>query len=93
MSRPLSPNDPAYFLLEQGRNDPSKRSKVEVYKQGCHICEDPEFALMGLPLCYPCAQSTVDGNVQCGGHIAADDTICDTCGTCQQELLEKKTSH
>lgn len=26
---------------------------------------------MGLPLCYPC--------VKCGGHVAADDTVCDVC--------------
>lgn len=78
MSVPLKPDDPAYFMLEQGRNDPSKRSKPTVYKKGCYICEDEEFALMGLPLCYPCAK--------CGGHVPADDTVCDACGADQQEL-------
>ncbi len=69
MSKPMAVNDPAYFLLEQGLKDPSKRSKPEVFKEGCYICEDPEFSLMGLPLCYPCKT--------CGSHIAADDDRCD----------------
>jgi hypothetical protein len=45
---------------------------TDVYKVGCYICEDPSFARMGLPLCRPCAK--------CGGHVAADDTVCDDCG-------------
>lgn len=69
-------DDPAYFLLEQGRKDPSKRSKTTVYKEQCYICEDPEFALMGLPLCYPC--------YKCNGHVPADDSICSDCKTDQQ---------
>ena len=52
MSVPMQPTDPAYFLLEQGRKNPELRSKPTVYKKGCYICEDPEFAMMGLPLCY-----------------------------------------
>jgi hypothetical protein len=72
MSIPLKPDDPAYWMLEQGRNDPSKRSTTTVYRDGCYICEDPEFSLMGLPLCFPCHK--------CGGHVAADDTVCDDCG-------------
>lgn len=71
MSIPLRPDDPCYWMLEEGRRDPSKRSTTTVFKAGCYICEDPEFALMGLPLCYPCAK--------CGGHVAADDTICSDC--------------
>jgi len=46
MSIPMHPDDPAYWLLERGRNDPSQRSTTTVYKSGCYICEDPEFALM-----------------------------------------------
>jgi hypothetical protein len=72
MSIPLRPDDPCYWMLEQGRADPSKRSTTTVYRDGCYICEDPEFALMGLPLCYSCNK--------CGGHVAADDTVCNDCG-------------
>ena len=72
MSVPLKKHDPAYSLLEQGLKDPSKRSYTTVYNSNCYICSDPEFSLMGLPLCYPCEK--------CNGHVAADDTICDECG-------------
>jgi hypothetical protein len=50
------------------------------FKAGCYICEDIEFALMGLPLCYPCKY--------CQGHVAADDTICDECGKDQHDDTE-----
>lgn len=66
MSKPMSSDDPAYFLL----NGP--HSRPTIFKQGCYICEDIEFALMGLPLCRKCEH--------CGGHIAADDVRCDDCG-------------
>lgn len=65
MSKPLEKDDPCYFML----NGP--HTKPKIFKAGCYICEDIEFALMGLPLCYPC--------IKCGGHVAADDTICDDC--------------
>ena len=58
-------------MLEQGLKDPSKRTVTTVYDSSCYICEDPEFALMGLPLCYPC--------VKCQGHVPADDSICSVC--------------
>lgn len=74
----MKPGDPAYWMLEQGLNDPTKRTYTEVYKRGCFICEDPEFSLMGLPLCYACKS--------CGGHVPADDTVCDGCGVDQQDL-------
>jgi hypothetical protein len=61
------PDDPAYRLLM----DPNIKSTPTVYKRGCYICEDPEFAQMGLPLCKPCPR--------CGGHVAADDVECDDC--------------
>lgn len=76
MSVPLRPDDPAYWMLqrgidEQGNDVPNtgwvKESQVD--NSSCYICNDPEFALMGLPLCYPC--------VVCLGHTPADDTICD----------------
>lgn len=69
MSIPMHPDDPAYWLLERGLKDPSKRSTTTVYNPSCYICQDPEFALMGLPLCYPCSI--------CGAHVPADDSVCD----------------
>jgi len=72
MSVPLKKTDPAYRLLEQGRQNPEMRTVATVYKKDCYICEDPEFSLMGLPLCYPCWA--------CGGHVAADEGTCDACG-------------
>lgn len=77
MSVPMKKSDPAYWMLEEGLKDPSKRSKTIVYKKGCYICEDPEFSLMGLPLCYPCSK--------CGGHVPADGLVCDACGHDQEE--------
>ena len=72
MSRPLKPSDPAYFMLEEGLRNPAKCSKTTVFSEACYICRDPEFSLMGLPLCYPCKK--------CCGHVAADDSKCDDCG-------------
>lgn len=73
MSLPMKPSDPAYWMLEQGLADPSKRSKSNVAKKpNCYICLDPEYALMGLPLCFACHI--------CGSHVAADESECDTCG-------------
>jgi len=71
MSKPLDPFDPAYFLLKDGFT-----STPTVYKDDCYICEDPEFAQMGLPLCYACKY--------CGGHVAADSCVCDICGKDQR---------
>jgi hypothetical protein len=65
----MKPTDPAYFLLEQGRKDPSKRSTTTVFNPKCYICKDPEFALMGVSLCFPCGT--------CGAHVPADDSTCD----------------
>lgn len=60
-------DDPAYALLQD-----DVTSTPVVHRQGCYICEDPEFAQMGLPLCRRCQS--------CGGHVAADSTVCDECG-------------
>lgn len=59
--------DPAYWMLADGHV-----STPVIYRESCYICRDPEFAQMGLPLCRKCAA--------CGGHVAADDTVCDDCG-------------
>lgn len=99
MSQPLRPptgplahqqGDPAYWMLEQGRKDPSKRSKTTVHDPDCYICKDPEFSLMSLPLCYPCPVP-VDGS-PCGRHVAADDTECGIDGHDAQEQYMKEKS-
>lgn len=71
MSKSLPDNDPCQWMLHD-----EFTSKPTVHKDGCYICEDPEFVQMGLPLCYPCQY--------CGGHVAADAIICDNCNKEQQ---------
>jgi hypothetical protein len=66
MSIPLKPDDPTMCLLRD-----NVVSIPKIFRKGCYICEDPEFALMGLPLCRVCEL--------CGGHIPADDSYCDDC--------------
>lgn len=73
VSNQMTPSDPAYWMLTD-----SHVSTPTVHSDNCYICNDPEFAQMGLPLCKPC--------VTCGGHVAADDNICDDCGADQYEL-------
>lgn len=73
------PDDPAMVLL----SDPNVFSTPKVHRRGCYICEDPEFAAMGLPLCRPCPE--------CGGHIAADDEVCDDCGLSDRDVWEWET--
>ena len=62
------PDDPArvlFFVSVPSTTDaPTKKD--------CYICNDSEFSRMGLPLCRKCPV--------CGGHVAADDTVCDECG-------------
>jgi len=68
--RDTMPDDPAFMLLmdDGHRTDPDE----SIYRDACYICRDPEYALMGLPLCKPCGK--------CGGHVAADSIVCDDCG-------------
>lgn len=84
MNKPLQSDDPCYFMLQNGRLEEIEtpdefnwRTKPVIHREGCYICEDPEFSLMGLPLCYPCQF--------CNGHVAADSDTCDECGKVQQE--------
>jgi hypothetical protein len=78
MAVPMRSDDPAYWMLERGRSDPSWRSKRHVpVREGCYICEDDEFELMGLPLCRACPMCKIRGEL---GHIPADDEACDDCG-------------
>ena len=69
MSQPMKPSDPAYWLLEEGLSGKRPLAEVTVFNEHCYICKDPEFQLMGLPLCYPCAI--------CGAHVPANDNVCD----------------
>jgi hypothetical protein len=84
MSVPLRADDPAAWMLSNGmaeqwaiatgqiRAEDAKwitPTHDDIYRESCYICRDPEFALMGLPVCKPC--------VKCGGHLAADDEVCE----------------
>jgi hypothetical protein len=69
MSVPMKPNDPAYWMLS---DNVTSTPVPGLYRESCYICRDPEFAQMGLPLCYPCPS--------CQGHVPADDTVCTDCG-------------
>lgn len=78
MSKPLSSTDPAFWMLQRGIKETNGESPDtgwvtkthdEIYKESCYICTDPEFALMGLPVCKPCPI--------CKAHWAADDSECD----------------
>lgn len=60
-------DDPALWMLFDG-----VKTTPIVHSEKCYICCDPDYARMGLPLCRKCPN--------CGGHIAADDSICDNCG-------------
>jgi len=63
MSAKMRPDDPAYWMLFDG-----VETTPMVYDNTCYICRDPEFAKMGLPLCYKC--------LFCGAHVPADDHLC-----------------
>ena len=65
MSIPMKPNDPAYWMLTDGFES---KPILEIFDKNCYICNDQEFAQMGLPLCYPC--------IICGAHVPADDYVC-----------------
>lgn len=75
---PLPLDDPAAWMLQRGIDEAEGRREntgwvtkthPEIYNPNCYICRDPEFALMGLPVCKPCPI--------CGAHWAADDGVCD----------------
>lgn len=71
-------DDPAHKLLADDYT-----SQPRVYSADCYICEDPEFAAMGLPLCRPCPSCRENGSGE--GHITADDQVCDECGCDEEE--------
>lgn len=62
----MKPGDPAYWMLE---DEYTTTPDLSIHRDDCYICTDPDFAKMGLPLCYPCPK--------CGGHVAADDSVCE----------------
>lgn len=68
----MKPDDPAYWMLEEGLELGRGSEPHESFRDGCYICDDPEFAIMGLPLCWFCEK--------CHGHVPADDTVCSDCG-------------
>lgn len=70
----MKSSDPAYELLIDNYT-----SKPVIFRAGCYICEDPEYAQMGLPLCRLCSMCKT-------GHVPADDSKCDDCGFDEREL-------
>jgi len=71
------PDDLAYRLLQ----DDFTSSTTAEHDDRCYICEDPEFAQMGLPLCRPCPRCQAGGRQ---GHVPADDCECTICGYVQE---------
>jgi hypothetical protein len=78
MSVPLKNDDPAAWMLQRGIDESNgtrpdtgwvTKTNPDIYRDNCYICVDPEFALMGLPVCYAC--------LVCGGHVPADDVECE----------------
>jgi hypothetical protein len=68
-----NPSDPAHFMLFDGHT-----TTPVVDDEDCYICQDPEFAQMGMPLCSFCPGCLRTG--ERFGHIPADDTVCTVCG-------------
>lgn len=82
MSRKIEgTGDPAEWMLY----DEFTTTPV-VHQVGCYICEDDEFARMGLPLCRKCRKCQEAGRGD--GHIAADDSACDVCGWDEMEYWD-----
>lgn len=57
---PMAADDPAQAYMTGGHF-----SVPTVADPGCYICQDPEYAQMGMSLCMACPQ--------CGNHIPADE--------------------
>lgn len=74
------PGDPAMELLQDPNIFSVKKAGV-LHDDSCYICLDPEFAQMGMPLCYPCEACTANPDVPHSGHVPADDTLCTVCGS------------
>ena len=73
VSMAARPQDPAFWMLLDGHT-----STPVVYRAGCYICDDAEFAQMGMSLCRACPECI---RAERGfGHVPADDGACDECG-------------
>lgn len=83
--RQMKTDDPAYWMLKDGFT-----TVPSVHRDGCYICEDKEFAAMGLPLCKPCPRCTAGGS-ELKGHVPADDEECDDCGYNLRVHYEQET--
>ena len=88
--RQMKADDPAYWMLKDGHT-----TTPTVHDDDCYICNDPEFAQMGLPLCRPCPQCSVEHKAEhpevdthVAGHIPADDEACSVCGYVEQPPTE-----
>lgn len=104
MSVPLRADDPAAWMLHRGaaeswavatgqldEKDATWVTKTTVYNDRCYICRDPEFALMGLPLCKPCTHA--EDGVVCGAHTPADDVECDEGHTAPEYMEAMEEMH
>ena len=83
MSLPMKSDDPAYWMLFDG-----VETTPTTYNKDCYICNDPEFAQMGLPLCPSC--------LICGAHVPADNNICDNeheQPTCPEDEIRIRKEH
>lgn len=76
------PDDPAFILLLD-----EHVTVPMVHDDRCYICNDPEFAQMGLPLCRPCPRCSQKAG-QSAGHVAADDSVCTVCDWCEDDEFE-----
>ena len=82
---PLKPDDPAAWMLTNGHT-----TTPVVYDERCYICNDPEFAQMGMSLCMVCSQCKLrDGTL---GHVPADDEVCTVCGGNEREYQARQNA-
>lgn len=66
--------------MERALYNDSYTSSTTVHDDKCYICNDPDFARMGLPLCRECPECKEKSEGKVLGHIAADDSECTVCG-------------
>lgn len=68
----------------------TSKKPAGVYDDRCYICNDPDFARMGLPLCRSCPACEREGRGP--GHIAADDTECTVCEYDEYDEYEERAA-
>lgn len=64
--------------MERALYNDGYTSSTTVHDSSCYICNDPDFARMGLPLCRECDKCKEEGRGL--GHVPADDVECSVCG-------------